>query len=85
MDLSKLIHERGKIERAIEVADKQMYGDLLDSLQERRAALNMLATHLHPRSKPEAIFLHDLIEEQMEFIDDEPTRGRIRRRDEHRS
>jgi len=35
--------------------------------------MNMLASQLLPRSEADAIFLHDLIDELSEFVDDEPT------------
>ena len=74
MELSELRKQFAKVERAIEVADECMYGDLLYNLMDRRSAMNMLASHLIPGSQSDAAFLHCLIEEYTEFVFDEPAR-----------
>lgn len=78
MNLSILRQELTKIERAIKVADEGSYFDLLDMLHGQRTAMNMLASHLLPRSNADASFLHDLIDELSEFVDDEPASEAVR-------
>jgi hypothetical protein len=71
MQLSTLRNELTKIERAITVCDNAHYADLLDDLMAQRAAMHRLAAHLVPRSAADAAFLHDLVDELLEFVDDE--------------
>ena len=74
MNLSTIRNEMSTLERGIQAADSMMDGSLLDQLQERRAATIRLAAHLLPRSREDAIFLHDVIDELTEFVEAEPTR-----------
>lgn len=75
LTLSALIEQIEKIEGAINVTHVPRLNDkdLMDRLWEQRGALNMAASYLLPREPEEAIFLHGLLEEYVEFIGDEPT------------
>lgn len=74
MQLGKLIHDIERLEKAITITDEQNYKEMNNYLWGRRNAFNMAATYLIPNSPKEALFLHGLIDEYTQFVDDEPTR-----------
>lgn len=73
LTLSTLANAIEKIEVGINATDLDAsYGDLHDRLWERRAALAIAATFLIPNTPEEAIFLHGLLQEYVEFVDIDP-------------
>lgn len=76
LKLSKVIDAITKCEAGIEATDKPGYADLNERLWEQRSALNLAASFMIPNSVEEALFLHGLIDEYAEFIEDEPAHER---------
>lgn len=73
MQLSKLIHDIERLEKAITITDEQNYKEMNIHLWGQRDAFNMAATYLIPNSPEEALFLHGLVDEYTQFVEDEPT------------
>lgn len=73
MQLSQLADHIQRVEKAIAITDEQNYKEMNDNLWGQRNAFNMAATYLIPKSRQDALFLHGLIDEYTQFIEDEPT------------
>ncbi|HEV2596234.1 MAG TPA: hypothetical protein VGU01_13645 [Sphingomicrobium sp.] len=72
MNVSILRREIEAIDLGIAASDRPGYGDVQDRLWDKRLATQTLATHCIPNSPGELRSLLDILEERLQFIEDEP-------------